>query len=487
MKRKLAFVLLLIAITVGAIAPSFAQEPIDLDVWVVFSDHRYDWAVDTAERFNALYPEFNVTMVSVGDYGTIVTNYTLAREEGNYPEIVQIVDFALQFAVDTGWFSYAEEIIDGREEVYGQTVDFDDIIPVIADYYTVDGVWAGVAWNTSTPIMYYNVDVLAQAGIEELPRTWADILVACEALQPLVDDGTISACASWPFVQLVHRAVGGAAERIHGQQRKRSRGTCYRVQFGHRCVPRRRGILSRTLQSMIISYYEGKGQWGPAIQNFVSGKVAIHMSSSAGARSSSESAAETGFTLGTTGMAYNQDAPSGWAGNILGGATMWISDGLAPEVEEAAMAFLLYFSNTENSASWHTASGYVPVRNSSIELLRNLEPGNQIMWDIPSTSRVDIETDDWYAAFPNYLTASTQLAETTVNNATRGSIYGTFQQSKDVYNGLVEEYMLNGGDLDAMIEETNAKLTELLQEYNFLFAGRIRRVRYHRAKIDGQV
>jgi sn-glycerol 3-phosphate transport system substrate-binding protein len=469
MKRKLAFVLLLIAITVGAIAPSFAQEPIELEVWVAFSDHRYDWAVDTADRFNALYPEFNVRMVSVGNYDTIVNNYTLAREEDNYPEIVQIFDAALQFAVDTGWFSYAEEIIDGREEVYGQTVDFDDIIPVIADYYTVDGVWAGVAWNTSTPIMYYNVDVLAQAGIEELPTTWADILAACEALQPLVDDGTISACASWPF-------SGWFIEQWLAQQNEymvnNENGRAGRATEFNLDTDAYRAIAEFYRELYVNDYFifEGQDQWGPAIQNFVSGKVAIHMSSSADARTSSEGAAVTGFTLETTPMAYNQDAPSGWAGNILGGATMWISDGLAPEVEEAAMAFLLFFSSTENSASWHTASGYVPVRNSSIELLRNLEPGNQIMWDIPSSSRVDIETDDWYAAFPNYLTASTQLGETTVNNATRGSTYGTFQQSRPYYNGLVEEYMLNGGDLDAMIAETNAKLTELLQEYNFLFA-----------------
>ena len=469
MKRKLAFVLLLIAITVGAIAPSFAQEPIDLEVWVAFSDHRYDWAVDTADRFNALYPEFNVRMVSVGNYDTIVNNYTLAREEDNYPEIVQIFDAALQFAVDTGWFSYAEEIIDGREVVHGQTVDFDDIIPVISNYYTVDGVWASVAWNTSTPIMYYNVEVLAQAGIEELPRTWADILAACEALQPLVDDGTISACASWPF-------SGWFIEQWLAQQNEymvnNENGRAGRATEFNLDTDAYRAIAEFYRELYVNDYFifEGQDQWGPAIQNFVSGKVAIHMSSSADARSSSEGAAVTGFTLDTTGMAYNQDAPSGWAGNILGGATMWISNGLAPEVEEAAMAFLLFFSSTENSASWHTASGYVPVRNSSIELLKNLEPGNQILWDIPSSSRVDIETDDWYATFPNYLTASTQLGETTVNNATRGSTYGTFQQSRPYYNGLVEEYMLNGGDLDAMIEETNAKLTELLQEYNFLFA-----------------
>jgi ABC-type glycerol-3-phosphate transport system substrate-binding protein len=35
-----------------------------------------------------------------------------------------------------------------------------------------------IAGNTSTPNMYYNVEVLEQAGLTELPLTWADILDA---------------------------------------------------------------------------------------------------------------------------------------------------------------------------------------------------------------------------------------------------------------------------------------------------------------------
>ena len=436
---------------------------------MAFSDHRYDWAVDTADRFNALHEDIKITMVSVANYDTIVNNYTLGREDGAYPEIVQLFDAALQFAVDSDWFSYAEDIIAGREEVLGHPVDFDDIIPVISSYYTVDGVWASVAWNTSAPIMYYNVEMLEQAGIMELPLTWADILDACAALQPLVDDGTISACASWNF-------HGWYIEQWLAQQNEymvnNENGRAGRATEFNLDTDAFRAIAEfyRELYTNGYFIFEGQNQSGPPTQNFNSGKVAIHMSSSAAARAISEGAAATGFTLETTGMAYNQDAPGGWSGNILGGATMWISNGLSPEVEDAAMAFLLFFSNTENSASWHTASGYVPVRNSSIELLKNLAPGNEILWDIPSGGRVDIEAEDWYAAFPNFLTASTQLGNSTVNNATRGSTYGTFQQSRPYYNGLVEAYMLNGGDLDAMIAETNAELTELLQEYNFLFA-----------------
>ncbi len=469
MKSKFALALLVLTVAFGALAPALAQDVIELEAWVAFSDHRYDWAVDTAERFNALHDDIHVNMVSVADYDTIVNNYTLGREDGTYPEIVQLFDAALQFAVDTGWFSYAEDIIAGRDDVLGHPVNFDDIIPVISNYYTVDGVWASVAWNTSTPIMYYNVDVLAQAGVTELPTTWADILDACAALQPLVDDGTISACASWPFsAWFIEQWTAQQNEyMVNNENGRAARATEFNLDTdAYRAIAQ----FYRDLYTNDYFIFEGQEQWGPTTQNFIAGKVAIHMSSSAGARAVSEGAASTGFALGTTGMAYNQDAPDGWVGNILGGATMYVSNGLASEVEDAAMAFLLFFSNTENSASWHTASGYVPVRNSSIELLKNLEPGNDLLWDIPSGGRVDIEADDWYAAFPNFLTASTQLGNSTVNNATRGSTYGTFQQSRPYYNGLVEEYMLNGGDLDAMIAETNAELTELLEEYNFLFA-----------------
>jgi len=474
-RKTFVAMLFVMVATLLAVIPASAQtectadSPCEIEAWIAFSDHRFDWAVDTANRFNELYPQFNVTMVSVADYDTIVNNYTLAREEGNYPEIVQLFDAALQFAVDTNWFDYAADIIGDREDVLGQPVNFDDIIPVIADYYTVDDVWASVAWNTSTSIGYYNMDLLNEVGITETPETWADILTACEALQPLVDNGTISACASWPMTGwFIEQWLAQQNEyMVNNENGRLERATEFNLDSdAFRAIAE----FYRTLEENDYFIYEGYEQWGPTTQNFGNELVAIHISSSAGARGISEAADAAGFTLATNFMPYNQDAPGGWTGNILGGATMWVSNGLSEEVRDGAMAFLLFFSNTENSASWHTASGYVPVRQSSIDLLQDLEPGNEILWDIENQTRIDIEAEDWYAAFPNFLTASNQLGESTVNNATRGSTYGTFQQSRPIYTGVIEEYMFNGGDLDALIADAEATLNEMLEEYNFLFA-----------------
>ncbi|MEM9951325.1 MAG: extracellular solute-binding protein [Chloroflexota bacterium] len=471
--KRFAVVFVLLAVLVAAFPVTSQEEctaesPCELTTWIAFSDHRLDWAVDTANRFNELYPEYNVTVISVADYDTIVNNYTLAREEGDYPEIVQLFDAALQFAIDSDWFDYAADIVGDREEVLGQPVNFDDIIPVIANYYTVEGRWAGVAWNTSTPIMYYNMDLLGEVGITEAPETWGDVLAACEALQPLVDAGELSACASWPFsAWFIEQWTAQHGEFMVNNGNGRDERATESVIADNNAF-REIAQFYRDLYENDYFIYEGLDNWGPTTQNFATQAVAIHMSSSAGARGITEQAAEAGFNLLTAPMVYNEEY--GWNGNILGGATMWVSNGLSEEVRDGAMAFLLFFSNTENSASWHNASGYVPVRQSSIELLQSLEEDNGIAWDIPSASRVDLPEGDYYEQNPNFLTASIQLGNSPVNNATLGSTYGTFQQARPIYNGAIEEYMLNGGDLDAIVEAADAAMTEQLQEYNFLFA-----------------
>jgi hypothetical protein len=133
------------------------------------------------------------------------------------------------------------------------------------------------------------------------------------------------------------------------------------------------------------------------------------------------------------------------------------------------MAFLLFMNNTENSASFHTASGYIPIRNSSVELLQNLKAGNNIFWDIASKSRVDIDSSDWFAANPNFLTASIQLSESTVNNASAGAKFGTFRETRDLIEAGMEDVMLNGKDPVGVFTAVKAEADKLLEDYNFLY------------------
>ena len=170
------------------------------------------------------------------------------------------------------------------------------------------------------------------------------------------------------------------------------------------------------------------------------------LTSSAGVGGITRTAADMGLEVTTGRMPH--DAEVGWTGNTIGGATMWITAGLEREIEEGALAFLLYFSNTANSASWHQATGYVPVRRSAVELL---------------------DEQGWFAANPAFRVASEQLAESQVTNATRGAIFGTFVETHDLITQAIEDAMLTDRDLAEIMRRAEDEANLLLEEYNLLF------------------
>jgi sn-glycerol 3-phosphate transport system substrate-binding protein len=109
---------------------------------------------------------------------------------------------------------------------------------------------------------------------------------------------------------------------------------------------------------------------------------------------------------------------------------------------------LLWFTNTENIAEWHKVTGYLPLRNSSVELL---------------------EKEGWFQKNPNFLTAVEQIRETTVTPATRGALLGTFPQTRNIVTRVMEELMLQGGDPVAAMKAAKAEADKLLKEYNALY------------------
>ncbi len=450
-KRSFFIVALFFLATLTWVAPAAAQNctaetPCVLDAFIGFTDHRLDWAKERAADFNEIFPQFVVEIREFSDYEPLRDSYTLAQEQGSPPAIMQLFEVGTQWAIDSGYFKPASEIIAGRDEVLGQPVDFDDIIPVVSSYYTIGGEWSSVAWNTSTPILYANMNILSQVGIEELPQTWQGLEAACAQLQPLVDDGMINGCVLWPnhgwfFEQWLAQQN---AELVNNSNGRDGRPT--KVLLTSDAAV---NIVQWHQDMYAAGYYAYSGvqrDWPGTVQGFNSQQIPFIMTSSASAGGIMMNAAENDIEVQTSMMVYDGDV--GWTGNILGGATMWISDDLEPEVEEGAMAFLLFFSNTENSASWHQVSGYVPVRNSSVALL---------------------ESQGWYEENPNFLTASIQLGESEVTIATQGAVFGTFVEARDIITQAIEDAMLLGGDVMEILMEAEEEATLQLEEYNLLY------------------
>lgn len=448
LKRLLA--LALVVLMLLPLMPTNAQDPIEIEYWQIFADGRYDWLESVAENFEAQFPQYAVNLRIFGTYEELIDQYTLAYEQGEAPELALIFEVGTQFARDSGWFKSIDAAIAGRSEINGLEVAFDDVVAPVASYYIVDGVFTSFPWASSSPILYANMDMLVAAGIAadvddvaSIPATWQELEAACEAI---IGNDVADGCITWPnhgwfFEQWVAQQNEVLVNNGNGRA-----GRATEV------------VLTSDAALNVASWWQGmynKGyylytgvqrDWDGTVQALTAQTLPFILTSSASARGVTNSAAESGFTVRTARMPY--DGEIGWTGNMIGGSTIWLTDGLSADVEDAALSFLLYLTNVENAAAWHQVSGYLPIRLSSVELL---------------------ESQGWFEENPNFFTASDQINNSTVTEATSGALFGTFIPTRDLVTQAIETLMLAGGDPASVMAEAEADANVLLEEYNLLY------------------
>lgn len=78
-------------------------------------------------------------------------------------DLVQVYEIGTRFMIESGWVVPMQEMVDA------DNYDVSQIEPNLAAYYTIDDKLYSMPFNSSTPIMYYNKDMFAQAGITEVP------------------------------------------------------------------------------------------------------------------------------------------------------------------------------------------------------------------------------------------------------------------------------------------------------------------------------
>ena len=121
-------------------------------------------------------------------------------------------------------------------------------------------------------------------------------------------------------------------------------------------------------------------------------------------------------------------------GVVIGGASLWMGDGIAEETKEGAWEFMKYVASTEAQAQWHVDTGYFAINPEAYN-----EPIVKEMW----------------AKYPQLKVTVDQLSETKPSPATQGALISTFPQSRQsvvnamesLYQGVsVEEALKRAAD-----------------------------------------
>lgn len=424
--------------------------PTEIPVWIAFTDYRLDWANEVAAAFNAAHPEYRVVLQGFDNYESLFDATLLGAEQGNRPAVVQYFEAATQEARDAvdqngdALFKSVEAAIAGRTEIAGVPVILDDVVAPARNYYTLDGSFTSMPWNTSSAILFANITMLESFGVSEIPDTWGGIEAACATIMGA--DGAPEGCITWPnHGWFTEQSIAQQGALLAANENGRS-GRADEVYLDDPAVV---DYVTWWKEMDDAGYYIYTGtqrDWDGTYNAFASQQVPFLIYSSSDTTALTEEGVKGGFEVVASFMPHNEDRPDG--GNIIGGASLWLVNNLAPEVEEGALAFMNFFSNAENAADWHRVTGYIPITESAIALL---------------------EAEGWYDANPNSRVASAQLAAAPATAATAGALVGNFVAIRDAVTAAIEDILVNDLDVASRLGDADTEANRLLSDYNSLY------------------
>jgi sn-glycerol 3-phosphate transport system substrate-binding protein len=425
-------------------------EVIDIDFWVAFSDEaRLGFAEDRAAEFNAKHPEYNIKVTSFASYNDAFDAAVLAVDSGEPPGIIHFFEAATRQALDAvdasgnPIFKSVTDAIAGRTEILGEPVVLDSVVSAARDYYTVDGSFYSMPWNTSTTVMFNNMEILKAAGINEPPATWGDVEAACAAIMALPD--APSGCITWPnHSWFVEQTLGQQGELLGNADNGRS-GRATEVYIDSDGMLDYLNWWKGLSDSGYYTYTGLQRDWDGTSNAYIAEEVAMLIYSSSDTTFFDEN---TDFENQASFMPYNGDVP--YVGNLIGGATLWMLNGLDAATEDGALAFMNFFSNPENAAAWHKLTGYIPITQDAVDLL---------------------VAEGWYDTSPNSKVASDQLAAAQNTPASLGALLGNFVGIRDVITIAIEDILVNDVDVAERLAAANEEANKSLTEYESLFGG----------------
>ncbi|WP_225429982.1 ABC transporter substrate-binding protein [Deinococcus detaillensis] len=424
---------IMLMLALGGTAFQMAAAQTTVEFWHSFGDaKRADWIKARADEYNKAHPSVTVVPSYKGGYNDSLQATILAARQNKAPALVQIFEVGSQLALDSGVFQPVSSV---------KNVDFSDYIKPVINYYTINGKVNSLPFNSSSPVLYFNKDMLTKAGLNPAapPTTFGGIIKACDKLKVALPDTKCMSLAlyGWFVEQWMSEQNADLFNNGNGRT-ARATATTLNGPAGKKIFQ-----FFKDLQDK--GYITNTGKLADTDGTnaiFSNQRAAFTINSTADLGNQIASAKTAGFQIGVGVLPI----PDGTKRNgvVIGGASLWISKSITKPQADAALDFALYMTNTKNMADWHKLTGYYPVRNSSITSLRS---------------------QGWFSGSPLQITAFNQLLATKNNTASAGGLNGVAIQTRTIMEQGLQK-VLGGQSVDATLAETASQINAALTDYN---------------------
>lgn len=355
------------------------------------------------DEFHASQDDIEIVVEGYENYESVASALISGLQTGDSP--------AMTLFSEAWWFRFYLGGFLADLNDFVDEAEVEDYVPTLyEEYQRAGGQWA-IPFARSTPLLYVNTEILDQAGVD------IDVYSQWSTLKEAAPDIVAGSDAQYAF------AYGSAA----GYGAWYLQGTVW----GHN------GAYSDPDLNILLTE-EGAVEAGESMRefiqsgnaaavqvptdDFINGITAASFASTGSLGSLTEAA---GFEFQTAFMPAEHTF-----GCSTGGAGLSIMNTEPDEVQQAAWEFIDFCTNTENTATWSQATGYLPVRLSArdsdemqayfdenpnartaVEQLEQVQEVDSVMVQVPNGAQ--IIGQGWEQILVNEVDPADAWAETT--------------------------------------------------------------------------
>jgi sn-glycerol 3-phosphate transport system substrate-binding protein len=428
--------MLTVALVVLVLFPAGAlAEQITVNWWFAHGGRLGEKVQSIVADFNSMQDKYKVVATYKGNYTDTMTAGIAAFRSKSPPHILQV------FEVGTATMMAAKGAVKPVYEVMaesGQPFDPNAYLSTVAGYYTTsEGKMLSMPFNSSTPVLYYNVEAFKKAGLDpnKPPKTWPEVAeYARKLIAAGYPGGFSTAWISW-----IHLENFSAWHNVpFGTKANGFEGLDTEFVFNSPLHVKHVQQLA-DWQKEKIFVYGGRRNKGNAL--FSSGEVAMYTESSAGYAGFKKTCK---FDFGTSMLPYWPDAAGAPQNTIIGGASLWVLQGHSPEEYKGVAAFFNYLSKAEVQADWHEFTGYLPITLAAYDLKKK---------------------QGFYNQNPQMETALKQMTLNTPTENSRGLRFGNFVQMRAIMYDTFEAIFSGSKTAQQGLDEAVDKGNKLLRKF----------------------
>lgn len=426
----------------GAVAVCLAWTPAalaqtEIHWWHAFTGRLGDLLAEQVEKFNASQDEYLVVGSHKGNYSETLNAGIAAFRAGEQPHILMV------FEVGTATMMAARGAIKPVYEVMaegGAEFNPDGYLGAVKGYYTTTtGEMLSLPYNSSTPVIYVNRDLFAEAGLDpdmDL-STWQQVDAALSALK----DGGVDCPLTTAWQSWVHLENFSAYHNVPFATKENGfAGLDTELVFNGPVQVKHIETMGQWAADGRFIYAGRRNEGGA---NFRGGECALFTESSAGYAGVK---AQAEFDFQIRSLPYWEGVEGAPQNTIIGGSSLWVLTGHEAGEYEGVAEFLSFLSTSDIQAKWHQDTGYLPITLAAAAQTKD---------------------EGFYEANPGTEIAGIQMTAKDPTPNSKGLRLGNFDQIRGIIDEELEAVW--AGDktaqaaLDSAVERGNALLRRFEQ------------------------